>query len=150
MSILFSISNEYMIFIWLAIVIVCLAIEAMTTELVSIYFSFGGIVGMILSAAHVAFWPQIWIYLAIVAITLFSTRSMFLKYLKKNEVKTNVDSIVGRRYKLQKAITSSYGELSVSGVVWNAITNDNTEIEVDSLVEVISINGTKLIVKKID
>ncbi len=149
MNILTSFVNEYMIFIWLGIIIVCLILEAMTTEVVSIYFSFGGIVGMILAAAKVEFWPQVWIYIAVVIITLVTTRPIFIKYLKKNEIKTNIDSIVGRRYKLDKAITSTYGEVTVAGVVWNAMTNDSTEIEANTMVEVISVNGTKLIVKEI-
>ncbi len=143
--------NTTMIIIWLGLVIGCLVLEAMTSEVVSIYFSFGALVSMICAiTGHVDFWPQIWVFIAISAITLATTRPIFLKYIKTNEVKTNVDALVGKRFKLIKEITSdSRGEVNVNGVVWNVITNDNTSIEVDSTVEVLSLEGSKLIVKKI-
>ncbi len=143
-------SNTTMIITWLVVVIICIGLEAATTEVVSIYFSFGALVSMICAIASVPFWPQVWIFIAVAAITLATTRPIFLKYIKKNEIKTNVDALVGKRFKLLKAITEDErGEVNVNGVIWSVITNDSSTIEVESTVEVLSLDGTKLIVKNI-
>lgn len=139
-----------MVIVWLAICIIALILEAITTEIVSIYFSFGAIVAMICAIFEMSFWPQVWIYIAVVAITLFTTRPLFLKYLKSNEIKTNVDALIGKRFKLSKAITSDErGELIISGITWSTTTNDNSSIDENETVEILSLEGSKLIVKKI-
>lgn len=143
-------SGTTLIIIWLVVCVLGLVVEAATTELVSIYFSVGALVSMILAIFGITFWPQLWIFIAVVAISLFTTRPLFLKYLKTNEIKTNVDALVGKRFTLLKEITNEQrGEINVSGVIWSVITNDNSTVEVDSTVEVLSLEGSKLIVKKI-
>ncbi len=143
-------SDTVMILIWLVICIIALIIESLTTELVSIYFSFGALISMICAILGVYFWPQVWIFVLVAAVSLFTTRPLFLKYFKKNEIKTNVDALVGKRFTLTKEITSTErGEVNVSGIVWSVVTNDNSSIEVNSTVEVLSLDGSKLIVKKI-
>lgn len=151
-NILTSLPNDTtMIIIWLGVVLGCLALEAATSEVVSIYFSFGGLVSMICAiTGHVSFWPQMGVFILVSAITLATTRPIFLKYIKTNEIKTNVDALVGKRFKLIKAITEdSRGEVNINGVVWSVITNDNSTVDVDSTVEVLSLEGSKLIVKEI-
>ncbi len=140
-----------MIIIWLVLVIGCLVLEAITTEVVSIYFSFGALVSMILSITGIfSFWPQLWVFILVSFVTLITTRPLFLKYIKTNEVKTNADALVGKRFKLLKDITQEQrGEVNINGVIWSAITNDNTSIDKDSTIEVLSLDGSKLIVKKI-
>lgn len=143
-------SSETMIIVWLVIVILGLVLEGATTELVSIYFSLGALVSMFLAIFGVPFWPQVWTFVIVVILSLLTTRPIFLKYLKTNEIKTNVDSLVGKRFKLIKAITAEQrGEVNVYGVVWNVITNDNSSIDINETVEVLSLDGSKLIVKKI-
>ncbi len=151
MNLLFTIpTNNVMIIIWLCICIGCLFIEGVTTELVSIYFSISAFICMILSIIGVGFWWQLWIYIIIVALALFTTRPLFLKYLKKNEIKTNSDALVGQRFKLTKSITSDErGETIISGVTWNVVTSDNSTIEIDKTVEIVALEGSKLIVKEI-
>lgn len=143
--------NTTMVIVWLCICIGCLVLEGATTEIVSIYFSFGALVSMICAIFGLAFWPQIWVYLIIVALTLFTTRPIFIKYLKSNEIKTNVDAIVGKRFKLLKAITETeVGSVTIADVEWRAVSTDNSSIDANSSIEVLSIEGSKLIVKKID
>lgn len=143
-------TNSVMIIVWLCIFILCLVIEGLATELVSIYFSIAAFVCMLLSIFNVPFWPQLWIYVILVAVSLFTTRPLFLKYLKKNEIKTNTDALIGQRFKLTKAITvDERGEVIISGVTWSVITTDSSTIEINSNVEVLSLNGSKLIVKEI-
>lgn len=151
-NVLFTLpSNTTMIIIWLCVCIGCLVLEAITTEVVSIYFSFGALVSMICAITGVIpFYPQLFIFIGVAFVTLLTTRPIFLKYIKTNEVKTNVDSLVGKRFTLIKAITSNErGEVKINGVVWNVVTNDSSTIDLDSIVEVLSLDGSKLIVKKI-
>ncbi|MFI3329705.1 MAG: NfeD family protein [bacterium] len=149
-NILTTIPPEGLIIVWLAVVLLGIIIEATTTELISIYFSFGALISMICAIIGITFWPQLWIFVIVTAITLFATRPLFLKYIKTNEVKTNTESLIGKRFKLLKAVENdTLGEVNVAGVFWNVATNDNSTIEVNSTVEVLALEGSKLIVKKI-
>ncbi|MFI3252100.1 MAG: NfeD family protein [bacterium] len=143
--------NTQMIIIWLCICIIALVLEAATSEVVSIYFSFGALVSMICAiTGHVSFYPQLFVFVGVALITLATTRPLFLKYLKTNEVKTNVDALVGKRFTLLKPITENQrGEVKVNDVLWSVITNDNSSIEANCTVEVLSLEGSKLVVKKI-
>ena len=80
---------------------------------------------------------------------LVSLRKLALKYLLKNDkTKTNVDGFVNNNYKLIEPITSDApGAVKINGVVWTAVSEDNSEIEKDKVVTVVKIDGNKLIVK---
>lgn len=148
-SIFTSFPPEGMIIVWLVIVILGIILEAATSEIISIYFSFGALISLICAIIGLTFWPQLWIFIIVTIITLFATRPLFLRYFKTNEVKTNTESLIGKRFKLLKAVESDVlGEVSVAGVIWNVTTNDNSSIEIDSKVEVLALEGSKLIVKK--
>ncbi len=144
-------TQTIMIIVWLCICVGSLILEGITTEVVSIYFSFGALISMILAIANVPFWPQVFIWLAITFILLFTTRPIFIKYIKKNEIKTNTDALIGKKFNLEKEITTDvFGEVTISGVTWNATTIDQSSIEVNNKVEIVALEGSKLIVKKID
>ena len=76
---------------------------------------------------------------------------MASQYLRGNIVATNADRVIGRHVQLLKDITGeTWGELKVNGVVWNAISADGHPIVEGSLVEIVAIEGAKLLVKKIE
>ena len=79
------------------------------------------------------------------------TRPLIAKYLKRNESRTNVDSLIGEVATVTKDILpDDRGEAKLKGQYWLAVSASNEKIEADSKVTIVAIEGAKLIVKKIN
>lgn len=81
---------------------------------------------------------------------IFLTKPFVKKYIDKDTVvPTNANSLIGKKAKVTKAIDSEPGLVKVKGEVWTAISENDVRIEEDSEVEVLKIDGVKLVVKSI-
>lgn len=135
--------------IWFAIVIFAGVIEASTMDLTSIWFAAGALVALIVSLFVPDFIVQVVVFVIISAALLLSLRPIFTRYLKKNDIKTNADRLIGKTAVCSKAITDGErGEVRIDGKIWTAISND--DIIIGEKVEVLGIEGVKLVVKKIE
>lgn len=137
--------------VWLVIAILCLVIEGITVELLSVWFSASALITMILALVGVPLEWQLVIFATLSVLLIIFTRPLLNKYLKKNESKTNVDALIGEIGTITKDILpDDRGEIKIKGQYWLAISAENDKIEIDSKVSVIAIEGAKLIVKKIE
>ena len=144
--------EQYMWIVWLALFIVMVIVEASGPVLVSIWFAAGALVAMVVSfIPKVPWWVEVIVFVAVSLIFFFALRPVVKKRMKREEVKSNVDSLVGKRGYVLKEISSlDPGECKINDVVWTAVPADNDEvISKDSVVQVVAINGNKLIVKKV-
>ena len=134
-----------LIVVWLVIFVVSVIIEACTTELVSIWFSAGSIIALILSAIpNVPFYIPIIVFIVISLTLLLCLRPIIKKMLNKNTLNSNIDEIIGK-----KGNDVDLGTVKIHGVLWNALSLDNVPISKGSHVIVKNVNGNKLIVKEI-
>lgn len=142
--------ESYMIYIWLGITVLSLVIEAFTTELISIWVAGGALVALILSAINgVPYYAEIIVFVVLSIILILFTRPMCKKYLMRNERKTNVDTIIGIKCAVTEEITPlKHGKVKIYGVEWTAVSSNGTTIEKDKIVEVLAVDGNKLIVKE--
>lgn len=142
-----------MFWVWLAVIIVTAILEFATMEIVSIWFTLGAIVPLILSATNAVRWEiQIVIFVVISALLIVSLRSVTKKFLLKNsDGKTNIDALIGQKYRmLSRTDFENVGSVKVNDVIWSAIGVDQQTIEKDEIVEIVKVKGNKLIVKKLD
>lgn len=139
------------IWIWLAVTCLALIIEFATLEMVSIWFSIGGLVALILAACNLSYAVQLIAFVAVSLVMLLSFRGVTLKYLVKEKSGTNIiDSVIGQKHKLLSEISfDAPGSLVINGITWTAIDEEKNEIPAGELVEVLRIEGNKLIVKKV-
>lgn len=142
------------VWIWLGVVAVTLLFEFVTFELVSVWFSLGAFVALILALCKVSIEVQ-WIVFGLVSImSILLLRKVSLKYLLRNsnEKVSNTDMTIGKTFELLTDITkNNSGTIKVNGVVWSAVTEDEkTEINAGTRVEVIAIKGNKYIVKAVE
>lgn len=145
--------EAYMWIIWLSLFVIMLVVEALGPELVSIWFSVGALIALILSfIPGVPWWVEFIVFLAISIATLFALRPIFKKYLKHNLFRSNVDSIVGKKGLVSEEISPlSPGTCKIGDVTWTAICVDDTAtISKEETVEVVAVSGNKLIVKKVE
>ncbi|MGD9761121.1 MAG: NfeD family protein [Candidatus Izemoplasmatales bacterium] len=137
-----------MIFIWFGIIIFTGVIEAMTMDLSSIWFAVGAFFALIVAIfLPDVIWLQIVVFIIFSAALLLTLRPVFRRYIKKNEIKTNSDSLIGKTAVCVKPILDGErGEVKIEGKIWTAIANEN--IQEHDKVTVLAIKGVKLVVKK--
>jgi membrane protein implicated in regulation of membrane protease activity len=137
-----------MIFIWFAVIIVAGVVEALTMDLSSVWFSVGAFFALIVSIFFPELiWLQVLIFIAFSVALLLVLRPIFKKYIKKNEIKTNADSLVGKiAVCIKPILDGERGEVKIEGKIWTAIANEN--IQLNEKVIVLAIKGVKLVVRK--
>ncbi len=134
--------------VWLFVLVAAGIIEAVTVDMVSIWFCAGAAAALIASWNGVAFWPQIAIFTAVSLACILITKPLTKKMLRGNIVPTNLDRLIGKTAVITKAIASNErGEARVNGETWLAISHDGKDIAADTKVEILSIEGTKLVVR---
>lgn len=134
-------------FMWLIIILFLGFVEAITVNLVTIWFVISGIVSLILSFFINDFIIQFSVFVILGILLLITTRSWLNKVFKINKYKTNLDRVIGMRGIVTEKITkNSPGEVKVDGKRWMAI-SDKT-INVDNDVKILEIDGVKLKVEK--
>ena len=132
---------------WLILVVILSILEALTVNLVSIWFVISGIITMILSfiISDSAILSSIFVILGILFMII--TRPVVKRLRNKSNDKTNLDRIIGMDGVVTLDITkNSVGEVKVDGKRWSAVSK-NTCLKGD-IVKIEKIDGVKLIVKK--
>ena len=145
--------EEYMWIIWLALFVIMLIIEAAEPALVSIWFAFGAVVALIVSfIPGVAWWIELIVFVVISASTLIALRPIIRRYIKQNTYRSNVDAYAGKRGIVVEDIEFlKPGYVKIGDVKWQAIpVNEKDKIPNQSIVEVVTVNGNKLIVRKVE
>lgn len=140
--------QETMIWIWLGVFVLFIVFEAVTFEFIGIWFSVASIASIILSLFNVLWYVQLIVFIVVTLILLLITRPIVVKYIKTNEIKTNVDSYIGQTGRVILSITNTQnGRVNLRGLDWSATSKD--EILEGSMVKVLEIEGNKLIVEEI-
>ncbi|MCF6461146.1 NfeD family protein [Clostridium sp. Cult3] len=138
-----------MFIVWMIIFAATFIIEMFTVSLVSIWFSVGALVAILLEYSGLMFSTQIIGFIITSGLTFLVFRPALMKHIKTPKIRTNIDSIIGKTGEVVKDITPlSYGQVKVSGQIWTAKSLDDRDIKSGTLVEVVQIEGVKLIVKK--
>lgn len=143
--------EPYMLWIWLFIFVLAVVVEAVTQDLVSIWFSIAALVTLCICNT-IPYYIEIVIFCIISLITLILTRPFVKKIMDRAIRYTNVDEIIGKRVVLLKKVTRfDLGEAKVNGIIYNvSLPEDvNYEIEKDEIVEIVAIKGNRVIVREI-
>ena len=140
---------DFMIWFWLILFVVALVLEFLTSDMISIWFAMAALPSFILAIANVSVVVQVIVFILLAAVLLLFTRPVVKKYMKTNEIKTNVDAVIGTIGVCVKEITpDTIGRVKVRYVEWSAIAKEI--IVVDDHVRVLDVEGVKLIVEKIE
>ena len=138
-----------MLYVWIAVLIAAVVVEALTNDFVAIWFFPASLVSMILSLFDTPPWLQILLFLAIGLVLVVATRPLCRRFLSSKEEKTNVDAIVGKVCMVTEEIRNieEQGEVKVGGLCWSARSVDGRVIAVGEQVTVREVQGVKLIVE---
>ena len=133
--------------VWPVIAVALAVIELVTINLVCVWFVVSAVAAIFVSLATDSIVIQLAVFVIAGVVLMLLTRPMLMKRLGKSNEKTNLDRVVG----MQGIVTENIeplkvGEVKVDGKLWSAVSD--ILIEKDEVVEIVSIDGVKLNVKK--
>lgn len=133
--------------LWLVIAIAMAFIEIITFNLVSIWFALGALITSILSIFISSVPVQVATFTVSSAIIFILVKPLAKRFIGFKPEKTNIDRVVGKIGTVTKNISKNeLGEVKVDGKYWTAQSKET--LNEDSKVEILSIEGVKLQVKK--
>lgn len=138
--------------VWLGIFVLALIIEAIGTDLVSIWFALGSIIALVISfIPGVSWWIELIVFVVISMASLMALRPFVHKYMRRGIVNSNIDEIIHQKGVLTKKVDLlHHGEVELHGVKWTVIgESEKDSIKEGSLVEVLAVSGNKLVVREI-
>lgn len=135
--------------IWLIMVVVLVAGEALTAGLTFIWFAVGALGGLIVSLFGGPIWFQVVLFLSLSALALALVRPVAAKLMQSGRVATNADRVIGKTAIVTEAIdnVAGKGQVSVAGQIWTARSERDVVIPKDAEVTVLRIEGVKVFVE---
>ena len=82
---------DYMAWIWLAVIVLAVTIEAFSPQLVSIWFAVGALASLVASMLVWPLWVQLLLFVGITLLSVLLTRPLVKKRLDTRTVQTNSD-----------------------------------------------------------
>lgn len=140
-----------MISIWVVVLLITLLLEFESQQLVTIWFSVGSILALILAAFNVHYIWQIASFVVLSTVLVLATRPLSRRFMRREIVATNIDSIIGKQGTIITDVSLDVrGEVKVEGRIWVAFVTTNIQIEKGIKVVVMDVEGNKLLVEPID
>ena len=140
---------DIMFWIWLAVCVLMVIVEACTAMLVSIWFVGGGVAALVACLCNGPVWLQLVLFVVVSAALLLLLRPFLQKQTNPHKSKTNVDAEIGKKAVVTQTIDNLHGtgRIQVGSVDWTASSLNETVIEVGSLVVIRKIEGVRAYVE---
>lgn len=134
---------------WLGVAIIAAIVEGSTVALVSIWFVPGALAALIFSLCGVDLWIQFVVFIAVTALFLVLSKTVWKKYLHpKTKFHANADAILEERGIVDEEINNllGTGSVKIKGLTWTArAADDALIIPAGTVVTVKEIVGVKAI-----
>ena len=140
-----------MVLFWIICAIIFAVIEGIVSGLLTIWFTIGGAAAAGAAAAGAPIPAQVIVFFAVSIILLIFTRPIMVKKLKIGREKNYTEQLEGKPGLVVEALAPfSSGQVKVGGIVWTAVGEaDEFTAPAGSKVEIVRVEGVKLIVKNI-
>ena len=146
MSFLSSLSPSV---IWIALIILFSIIEALTMGLTTIWFAGAALLALLAALVGLSIPVQIGVFLLASVLLIYFTKPLAKDYLHIGSEKTNVEAVIGQSGPVTKGIERyATGQVKINGQIWSALSEDGEPIEAGAKVQVLAVEGVKLIVKR--
>ena len=139
-----------MIFVWLGLLVLFLAVEFATAQLTTVWFAAGALVSLLLASFGVDNLAiQIIVFTLVSLVSLILTRPLVKKWTRARKQPTNADMVIGEEAVVTETISNTDGKglAKVNGAIWSARSADDSIIPAGKTVTVKKIEGVKLIVE---
>lgn len=136
-----------MVYFWVSIIILLTIIEVCSVNLTTVWFVASALVSLIVSFFSDNIVIQIGIFAIIGVILLITTKPLLKRFIKVEQVKTNLDRVIGMKGVVtEKILPLNLGEVKVDGKKWTALSDE--ELDEGEVVKILNIDGVKLKVEK--
>lgn len=138
--------------IWLIAAGVFLILEIFTMGFLVFWLSLGCILAMIVSFVTNSIIIQTTVFVLSSGILIFATKPLIKKFTEKDNAKTNVYSLAGKKAIVTEDIdwAAGTGQIKFEGQVWSARTEEQVNISKGTEVEIVRIEGVKAFVKPLN
>lgn len=139
------------VIVWIAVLIVTLALEAASVQLTSIWFSVGSIAALIAAIIRPqAYLAQLIIFVAVSVICLVATRPLVKRAINRKKQATNADAVIGKQGIVLEEVnnTAGRGRVKIGSSEWTARSLTGEIIPEGALIYAVRIEGVKLIVEQ--
>ena len=137
--------------VWLVLLVVFSAAEAITVGLTSIWFAAGSLCALIAALLGGPLWIQITLFLAVSLLCLAAVRPLAKRHLNDRVEPTNADRVIGAEAQVTEDIDNIHGKgaVVIRGMTWSARSQDDSVITAGARVRVLRIEGVKVFVEPI-
>ena len=141
---------EKMMVVWIVMAIAFAVLEAVTVNLVSIWFTIGAIAALAAYFLEASYTVQIVVFVTVSVVAMVLTRPLVRKFSKPKIQPTNADMLLEKEAVVTETINNIHAEgaVKIQGIVWTARSSDDGEIPEGEIVIVKAIEGVKLIVER--
>lgn len=135
---------------WLAVGVLFLIVELLTTALVSIWFVPSAIITCLLSFVVDSLLIQVAIFVVFSAVFMVVCRKIYNKHIKKpvDDVDQN-ENLLGKTATVTENTNAITGRILVGDVYWKAVSENGDIIPKGETVKIKSVNGTTLVINKL-
>ena len=140
------------VYFWLITMILFIGFELATMGLTTMWFALGSLAALVVAAVGGPVWLQVIVFFVVSLLALFGFRNLTKDHFNRNRVKTNADSLIGRKGIVTEEVSNVYatGQVTVAGQEWTARSvDDSVTLEKGEMVIIRSISGVKLMVERI-
>ncbi len=138
-----------MLIFWIVLLILLIVVEAVTAQMVTIWFAAGAVAAIVAELLNAQVWLQWVVFIAVSAVALVATRPLVRKLTQTRVQPTNADRCIGQIAVVSEDIDNiaGKGQVNLNGTIWTARSSDGSVIGKGEKVTVEKIEGVKLIVK---
>lgn len=139
-----------MLIFWIILLILLIIVEAVTAQMLTIWFAAGALGAIVAEVLGAEIWLQWVVFIAVSVVALVATRPLVKKLTKTKLQPTNADRCIGQTAVVTEEINNlaGTGQAYINGSVWSARSSDGSVIGKDEKVIIEKIEGVKLIVTK--
>ena len=138
-------------YVWLILAGIFVIGEVLTSGFLIFWFSLGSLIAMVVSFFIPDVIVQTTVFLISSVILILATKPLVKKFANIDTVKTNAQSIIGKKGLVTKDINSikATGQVKIDGELWSAVGLNDMDISKGTEVEVNEIKGVKVVVTPI-
>ena len=137
--------------IWLILLVFFILVEIATVGLLTIWFAGGALAAFFVSLSQLGAAVQVIVFLIVSFVLVLLIRPLAQKKFNSGHIRTNAQTLIGEDAVVLEPIDNlqSKGRVMIRGQEWSARSVDDKEkFEKDEVVQVMSISGVKLMVRR--
>ena len=129
-----------MSWVWLGVIIFSLVVEALTVQMIAVWFAPAAAVSLVSSLFGAPLWLQIVLFIGVSALCVATLYKRLRDNILNKSEKTNLDALIGEIGFVEEEIPMyKPGRISVKGMSWKAVSDE--AIGEGERVRITDING---------